>query len=121
MGIAFGDWFKILFSRNSLAVQWSGLGTFTAGAWVQSLVRELRSRKLCGAARKKKDTLFLYQDQENILLHSPLNVRVYTAAFHSQAAQAQALNCGQRPFPHFMCLTRVTASLRKGCCEDSLS
>ena len=30
---------------NSLAVQWLGLGTFTARAWVQSLVRELRSHK----------------------------------------------------------------------------
>ena len=27
---------------------------FTAGAWVQSLVRELRSHKLCNAAKKKK-------------------------------------------------------------------
>ena len=29
--------------RNYLAVQWLGLGAFTAGAWVGSLVRELRS------------------------------------------------------------------------------
>ena len=27
---------------------------FTAGAWVQSLVGELRSHKLCNAAKKKK-------------------------------------------------------------------
>ena len=40
---------------NSLAVQWLGVGTFTARAWVQSLVRELRSRKpQKGAAKKKK-------------------------------------------------------------------
>ena len=32
--------------RNSLAVQWLGLGAFTAVARVQSLVRELRSCKL---------------------------------------------------------------------------
>lgn len=27
--------------------QWLGLGSFTSGAWVQSLVRELRPHKLC--------------------------------------------------------------------------
>ena len=30
---------------------------FTAGAWVQSLVGELRSHKLCNAAKKKKKFL----------------------------------------------------------------
>ena len=39
---------------NSLEVQWLGLGTFTAVAWVQSLVTELRSHKLCGMIQKKK-------------------------------------------------------------------
>ena len=29
-------------SGNSLVVQWLGLGTVTARAWVQSLVRELK-------------------------------------------------------------------------------
>ena len=37
---------------NSLVVQWLGLGTFTAVAWVQSLVRELRPWKPRGAANK---------------------------------------------------------------------
>ena len=36
---------------NSLAVRWLGLGVLTAGARVQSLVGELRSRKLRGAAK----------------------------------------------------------------------
>ena len=40
---------------NSLAVQWLGVGTFTARAWVQSLVRELRSRKPQKGAAKKKE------------------------------------------------------------------
>ena len=40
---------------NSLAVQWLGLGAFTAGAWVQSLVKELRSCKSCDVAKKKKE------------------------------------------------------------------
>ena len=39
---------------NSLAVQWLGLGAFTAVAWVQSPVGELKSCKLWGVAKKKK-------------------------------------------------------------------
>ena len=35
-------------------VQWLGLGVFSAGAWVQSLVRELGSCKMSGVAKKKK-------------------------------------------------------------------
>ena len=37
-----------------LEIQWLRLGAFTVGAWVQSLVRELRSHMLCGMAKKKK-------------------------------------------------------------------
>ena len=47
----------ILFSAyngNSMAVQWLGLSTFTAGTRVQSPVRELRSRKPCGLAKTNK-------------------------------------------------------------------
>ena len=39
---------------NSLAVQWLGLGAFTAWPWVQSLVWELISCKPCSIAKKKK-------------------------------------------------------------------
>ena len=43
------------FQGNSLAVQWLGLlRTSSAGAWVRSLLRELRSRKPHGAAKKNK-------------------------------------------------------------------
>ena len=35
-------------------VHWLGLGTFTAMAWVQSLVRELRSYKPLGVDKKKR-------------------------------------------------------------------
>ena len=35
-------------------VQWLRLRAFTAGAQVQSLVRELKSQKLHGVAKKKK-------------------------------------------------------------------
>ena len=37
-----------------MVAQWLGLGTFTVVATVQSLIRELRSHKLCGVAKKKK-------------------------------------------------------------------
>ena len=43
------------FLGSSLAVQWLGLGAFTAGVWVRSLARELRSHKPHSVA-KKKDT-----------------------------------------------------------------
>ena len=38
---------------NSLVVQWLGLDAFFAGAWAWSLVRELRSHKLCDVAKLK--------------------------------------------------------------------
>ena len=40
--------------RPSLAAQWSGLGTFTAGAQTQSLVGELTSCKTPGMTGKKR-------------------------------------------------------------------
>ena len=39
---------------NSQVVQWLGLDAFTAVAWVQSLVEELRSYKLYDMVKKKK-------------------------------------------------------------------
>ena len=49
-------------SGNSLVVQWSELSAFTARAWVQSLVGELRSHKLHGMEEKKKnDHTTVYQ------------------------------------------------------------
>ena len=53
VGVGFFPPFKKIHLGNSLVVQWLGLGTFIAGAWVQSLI-ELRSCKLCSTARKKK-------------------------------------------------------------------
>ena len=41
-------------SRNSLAAKWLGLSTFSAVTQVSSLVRELRSHKPHGEAKKKK-------------------------------------------------------------------
>ena len=40
---------------NFLVFQWTELGVFTAGAWVQSLVGELTSNKLHATAKKKKE------------------------------------------------------------------
>ena len=37
---------------SSLAVQWLGLSTFSAGAQVQSLVGKLKSHKPCGVTKK---------------------------------------------------------------------
>ena len=39
---------------SSLVVQWLGLDSFTVGAWVPSLVRELRFCKWSSTAKKKK-------------------------------------------------------------------
>ena len=50
---AFSCLFKKAAYGNSLEAHWLGLSTFTARAWVQSLVRELRSHKLCGMAKNK--------------------------------------------------------------------
>ena len=40
--------------RSSLVVWWLVIGAFTAVVWVQTLIKELRSFKLCGAAKKKR-------------------------------------------------------------------
>ena len=48
------EYVKTTSPRNSLEVQWLGLSAFTAGAQVQSLVRELRSHKLPNTAKRKK-------------------------------------------------------------------
>ena len=48
---------EVFIPGNSLAVQWLGLGTFTAMARIQSLFGELRSHKLPSAAKKKKFSL----------------------------------------------------------------
>ena len=39
--------------ENSLVLQWLGLSAFTAQAWAQSLVRELRSFRLHVTAPQK--------------------------------------------------------------------
>ena len=49
---------KEVLSGNSLAVQWLGLGAFSAEARVQSPVGELRSHKQHCAAKKKKKKYF---------------------------------------------------------------
>ena len=46
--------FKVSEVWNSLMIQWLGLGAFTVGGQVKSLVKELRSLKLHGLAKKKK-------------------------------------------------------------------
>ena len=53
--------------ENSLVLQWLGLSAFTAQAWVQSLVRELRSCRLHSTAKTKKRNL-IGSDVESVLL-----------------------------------------------------
>jgi len=49
---------------NSLAGQWLGLSAFTAGAGVQSLVRELRFHKLPSVARNNyTDVLYIIRNK----------------------------------------------------------
>lgn len=41
---------------NSLAILWLGLCVFTAGAWVQTPVRNRRSRELNGSAKMQNNS-----------------------------------------------------------------
>ena len=50
-------------AQEFLVVLWLGLGAFTAGVQIQSLLRELRSRKPHDAAKKKKKTLSMLKKQ----------------------------------------------------------
>ena len=51
---------------NSLVDQWLGLGTFPAEAWVQSLVRELRSHMLSGMAKKEKEEMHIPEPRSSL-------------------------------------------------------
>ena len=48
---------------HGMGVRWQSSGKDSElslpRTWVQSLVRELRSRKLCGVAKKKKEKKFM--------------------------------------------------------------
>ena len=66
---------KLIILSNCLAVQCLGLSAFTARAWVQSLVREVRSQKLCSATKntnKKSDNSNCQQEDEKMtaLIHT---------------------------------------------------
>ena len=56
------EWLKGCYRviKTSLVVQWLGLWTFTEGAWVQSLVRELRSHKPRNKTKEKKKKRWYY-------------------------------------------------------------
>ena len=73
-------------SGNSLAVWWLGLCIFTTMAWVQSLVRELRSPKSCGTAKKKKSGVLSRQgvSKEADWPVEILHVKVCAAAWLQQ-------------------------------------
>ena len=50
-------WYKGTENPQQLVAQWLGFLGFTAVAWVQFLVRELRSHKPHGTAKKRKTSL----------------------------------------------------------------
>ena len=56
---------------SSLAFQRLGLVAFTAVAWAGSLVRKLRSCKLCGMTKKERKTNPGFVDQESEVNSSP--------------------------------------------------
>ena len=67
--------FKMLNEGNSLVVQWLECSTFTVRAQVRSLVRELRSCKPQGMAKKKKrkfliSSLIRYADDTTLMAES---------------------------------------------------
>ena len=79
-------------SGNSLALQWLGLCAFTAGAQVQSLEGELRSRKPCDIAKNKKtnkislmcsDLPMLLQERKSILV----SFSFFPPNYHSESDQ----------------------------------
>ena len=65
--ISIGPWESVLTTEykypifgNSLAVQWLGLSAFTAMAWVQSLVGELKIPSAARCGRKKRNPIFVF-------------------------------------------------------------
>ena len=60
-------------------VQWLELHVFTARAWVQSLLRELRSCKPRGTAKKKKKKYIISQVLKNNVVKTSLihNVKIF--------------------------------------------
>ena len=51
---------------NSLVVQWLGLSAFTAGGWVQSLVRELRLPLLPPLQKRRYLSLLSFSCRKNV-------------------------------------------------------
>ena len=50
--------------ENSLVVQWLGLNAFTAGTPIQSPVRNLRTCKLLGTAKRKRSLVSIFHTTE---------------------------------------------------------
>ena len=68
---------KLMSLGNSLVVWWLGLGVFTAEAWVQSLVGELRSHKPCGVAEEMSlsDESLKHSDHQKLMSGTSLVVQ----------------------------------------------
>ena len=77
--------FKI-FLGNSLVVQWLGLGAFTAMAWVQTLVGELRSHFPQATQRSQKN-IYIYFFSSLIVS----NLIIYTFNHICEVEQVEVL------------------------------
>ena len=78
-------------SRSSLVAWWLRFQAFTVEARVQSLIRELRSHKLCSKAQKKKE-----KREENIFLI--LTVRIQKVHLTTSKSAAEGCsNFDQKP------------------------
>ena len=56
--------FKTIATGTSLAVQWLRVYASNDGAWVWSVVGELRSHTPCGAEKKKKKKTTAIEDRD---------------------------------------------------------
>lgn len=56
---------KCVCFRDALAVQWLGLGAFTAAAQIQSWKGELRSHELCGKDKNKRPHEVCFETHTN--------------------------------------------------------
>ena len=83
---------KNKYARNSQVAQWLGYGALTVGSQVHSLVRELRSHKPGGVAKKKKASVVL------IILSFLFQIRIVSEWFVGHISSFLGLGIWQKIF-----------------------
>ena len=80
---------------NSLEVRWLGLCAFTAGTWVWSLVRELRSHKIHGMAKRtnKKEWRLVLPIGVDSYTNSDIHHSLVSDGESGNHLQIASLNC----------------------------